>query len=174
MSDGRIKLNSADSFGYVVEKVDNTTIEIGLTQMKIRVRDGGITNPKIANGAVTGSKIADLAVGNSKLSDPTLRALAELAPQADKTIVGTGTTWTLRDAGAGVFRVRFDELDLNENGEIVVNHNLDEEIVFVSVYNATKKLVIPTEVQLIDEDNLSISLADFRPLTGTWSAIVIG
>ena len=174
MSDGRVKLNSTDFFGYVVEKVDNATIEVGLTQMKIRVRDGGITNPKIANGAVTGSKIADLAIANSKLSDPTLRALAELPPQPNKTIVGTGTTWTLRDAGSRVVRVQFDELDLNENGELVVTHNFDEALVFVSVYNANKKLVIPTEVQLIDEDKLSISLADFRPLTGTWSAIVVG
>lgn len=174
MSDGRVKLTATDSFGYVVEKVDNATIEIGLTQMKIRVRDGGITNPKIANGAVTGSKIADLAIANSKLADPTLRVLAELPPQAGKTIVGNGTTWVLGDSGSSKFKLLFDDLDLDSNGEIVFIHNLGEEIVAVSVYNSAKKLVIPTEVQLIDEEKLSISLADFRPLTGTWSAIVVG
>ncbi|MFP4460437.1 MAG: hypothetical protein ACLFSQ_12720 [Candidatus Zixiibacteriota bacterium] len=100
--------------------VDGSTIEIASDAL--RVRDGGITNAKLANGAVTTSKIADGQVTSAKLS-----ASGGSAGEVLK-VVGGVVQWAADDGGTGDITAVNAGSGLSgggTSGSVTLNANVD-------------------------------------------------
>jgi hypothetical protein len=78
-------------------------------------------------------------------------------------------------ADARVFSLDFVDADL-VGGVLSINHNLgDTRIARVSVRDNTGEAIGgPDSDTVIDADNVDVDLSSFQPLTGTWTATVVG
>ena len=72
----------------------------------------------------------------------------------------------------GGTQATFTQADLDASGNLQVNHNLHFLYENVQVYDETNKQVIPDGVTLEDADNLTVELASYAPITGTWGYLV--
>lgn len=75
LSDEKVKADSSDpTSGYLVDKVDNATLEVDTENHVVRVKDRGITEPKLADNSVSTRTIQNGAVTTSKINiDSNLR-----------------------------------------------------------------------------------------------------
>ncbi len=62
----------------------------------------------------------------------------------------------------------FSAADLVNGGVLNIKHNLGEEAVGVIIKNDQKKTVVPDDIIDVDENNVSINLSYYLPITGTW------
>lgn len=82
---------------------------------------------------------------------------------------------TENETYGGQQRIIFNEASLNEAGKFTITHALNSTAISVSVYDNNGTLIIPDEVQVVDQNTVDISLTNFfRPIVGTWTAILIG
>ena len=76
---------------------------------------------------------------------------------------------------SGQQKIIFSEASLDESGNMTITHNLNSTAISISVYDNTGKQVIPDEIQIVDNSTVNLSFTDFfRPIEGTWTAILIG
>lgn len=72
-----------------------------------------------------------------------------------------------------VYRQSFVNADVS-GGEIIIAHNLGEQIVIVQVSDNTNTLLTPDQVILMSTTQVKLVLSSFIPLTGSWNVIVRG
>jgi len=59
------------------------------------------------------------------------------------------------------------------SGILTVNHSLGQKVVNVVVSDGSDKVIIPDEITFTDTNNLSIDLASYGVIAGTWTVSVI-
>jgi len=76
---------------------------------------------------------------------------------------------------ARIFSQTFDNGDL-VGGVLSINHNLGSTAIMrVTIRdNNGKAIGGPDDDTIVDADNVDVDLSSFQPLTGTWTAIVVG
>lgn len=85
----------------------------------------------------------------------------------------TPTVWqgsTTSNIGAAT--VLFGDDSLVE-GNLAIPHGFDTQNVIVQVYDNNRKMVLPSEISIEDNNNVVISLACGTPIEGTWRATVL-
>jgi hypothetical protein len=70
------------------------------------------------------------------------------------------------------YSITFTNSDL-ASGVLAVEHGLGRKLVQVSVYDENDYQIMPQEVMLEDDNNLSVSLQSFGTISGIWSLVVI-
>lgn len=84
-----------------------------------------------------------------------------------------GTTWA--DLGISTsYTTSFTSASIGSTGLLTVAHNLGVKVVSVTVYDNADKQIIPDEVTLINTNSLSVTLASYGTLSGTWNLRVVG
>ena len=56
---------------------------------------------------------------------------------------------------------------------VSVEHNLGHKYAVVQVFNNSDKMVMPDDITLVDDDNLTVDLTSFGTLTGQWRIVVL-
>ena len=59
--------------------------------------------------------------------------------------------------------------DLSSVGILAIGHSLTIAAPNVSVYDNNDNLIWPDEINLVDTDNLTVDLASYGTISGTWS-----
>lgn len=73
--------------------------------------------------------------------------------------------------GTTSYVVSFSSVNLS-SGVLVINHNLGQKYVQVSVYDNNNKQIKPSVVTMIDENNCSIDISPFGSITGNWNVVI--
>lgn len=81
------------------------------------------------------------------------------------------TQWVVFE-GSGSFKRSFSSTDLDMMNVIVVQHDLDEEFPDVTVYNDTRRVVLPDEVYSVDANNVRIDLGSYGNIQGNWNVTI--
>jgi hypothetical protein len=89
----------------------------------------------------------------------------------------TGSTGATGPTGAAVvlgnsFIYAFDDGYLDGFKDLTITHNLNSKYIIVEIYNDYDQKILPDEVSLIDENNVTINLLSFSPLDNTWHAAI--
>ena len=92
-----------------------------------------------------------------------------LTVDSEGKIISTGIEYTSLMNAA--FSMTFTENELNVSGELVVNHNLGEQVVDITVANSLGNKIEPDLVEYDSISSLTLTLASFSPLDssgGDW------
>lgn len=87
--------------------------------------------------------------------------------------LGAGTTITQVVTQGRVYRQSFQSADVS-GGDLLITHDLDEQIVLVQVSDQDNLVIQPDVIQLLNTTQVRITLSSFMPFTGTWNVIVRG
>jgi hypothetical protein len=118
------------------------------------------------NNAITSLKATTLTLQGDISGGPVY--LGGTAPTG-----ATGPSLTITTASL-VYRKQFTIADLTGN-LLTVNHDLNQSLVIVQVYDNNSQLFSPTSITLTDSNVVTIDLTNApHPLAGTWGVIVRG
>jgi hypothetical protein len=109
---------------------------------------------------------------------PTLNALTDVANATNEYVLtkdtATGNAIFKASQGSGgtvSYVVSFSSVNLS-SGVLVINHNLNQKYVQVSVYDNNDKQIRPSTILMIDANNCSIDISPFGSITGNWNVVV--
>lgn len=77
------------------------------------------------------------------------------------------------NARATIYRLSFTNANLS-SGALAVTHGLGNQIVTVQVYDNSNNQIIPDTINLVDANNVTITLASYGSLSGTYNLIITG
>lgn len=100
-------------------------------------------------------------------SNFTVTLILESAATAPAPIPGVPGEWVWR------YDQTFDNDDLTD-GIIVITHNLNTRGVHVQVFDNNGALVSPDQITVTSANAITVALASFAPLSGTWRVVVLG
>lgn len=66
----------------------------------------------------------------------------------------------------------FSNAELDAQGFLIVQHNLNLAVVDVSVFSPDYGEVEPQSVRAIDSNTVAIALSSFQPLNGSWKVLI--
>ena len=71
------------------------------------------------------------------------------------------------------YTMSFTEATLASGGVLIITHAFGTQFVHVQIYNNSNQMVTPTQVTLTNSTTVTVSLASYGTIIGTWTAIII-
>jgi hypothetical protein len=122
-------------------------------------------------------EFSDIVLQGDVDRQPTLNALTDVANATNEYVLTKDTTTgnaifkASQNGGTVSYVVSFSSVNLS-SGVLVINHNLGQKYVQVSVYDNNDKQIRPSTILMIDANNCSIDISPFGSITGTWNIVV--
>lgn len=77
------------------------------------------------------------------------------------------------DIVRGSYDLAFQNNNLTSN-RLTVNHNRNTTTPVLSIYDENSYQIFPTDLKIIDKNNLEIDLTGYTPINGTWKLKIVG
>jgi hypothetical protein len=83
------------------------------------------------------------------------------------------TYYDVPGVGKESFLFEFTSADVLSN-IVTIRHNMGMLYPSVTVYDNTKKQIIPDEVTVVNENTILLDITNFVPISGNWFARILG
>lgn len=97
---------------------------------------------------------------------------ATLPPEDRALVVGADGQLRYSGVGATAFRQTFTQANLTA-GSLTVTHNLNRDSVLVQVIDNLNDAILPDNLRFA-ANTVTVDLASFGAITGTWRVVVVG
>jgi hypothetical protein len=87
-------------------------------------------------------------------------------------LLGAGNSVTQIVTQSKNYTTTFTNAQLTGGGVILITHGLAQRIVLVQVSDDQGYVIQPDLIQLLNNNQVQITLGSFLPITGTWNVIV--